>query len=308
MTTATATNPETTDTTAPDTAPVTTAVTPVLDEDGTDFSLASFYQEAAEKAKPQPKAKASKSQPETVPPVGDTPPSEESKPAESSSSETTPADTSDASEKSETSEDKPMTKHEREKFKLREAKRKAEAEKAKLAKELAEIKSRYGEGEPEPTEPDPVATARFQERIALSKEQFIEKHGEAELVAQITGDDAPWKEIEEQAKAGDTRAISLQTRALHARNPFQEAREILKEEALFEQYGTRSISQVIAKALAEQEEAITAKVMAKLQPTRAETGKPPKTLATIAGTPPPSMANDDEQSAFSLRDFYGAKK
>jgi hypothetical protein len=225
-----------------------------------------------------------------------------------STSEKSQGDASDDQTTAEPEPEKPMSKHEREKFKLREARNKERAEKEKLAKELAELKAQYAI---EPDEPEvdanaeAIHAARMQERIALSKARFLEReNGEALLAEKFTNTDSPWSEIEAQAKLGDPRATQMVARASQAIDPFAEAFNILEEQALFEQYGTTSLSQIIAKALAEEEEAMEKRIMAKINKPVSDIGKATKTLGRVNGQIPPAQAHQTEEVS-PLKAMFG---
>jgi len=268
-----------------------TPVTPVEPE-VPGFSLEKFYDRNGSQKAAAPKE--SSSTPQEVP-------SGESA-VSATPEKSTPAS---APEESETSDgDKPMSKHEREKFKLRESKRRVEDALAKAEARAKELEERYGET-PEQAPVDEAAQIRMEERRSLSREIFVERHGEKLMQEKFLSDDSPWSEIEVKAKDGDQEAMRMLTRAAGAKDPYQEAYNILGEVELFEHYGTRNLPTLLKKALAEQEATVKAAVLAELTPTRAPVGAAPATLEAMSGGNPPSAGSVPD--AFSLSTYYQRK-
>lgn len=255
------------------------------------FSLEQFYGKGQE----QPKAPVEP--PSTPQEVKDT-----GEPTPEASPKSTP--TSEPEESATPDGDKPMSKHEREKFKLREKARRAEEAQAKAEARAKELEERYGET-PEAAPVDELAQIRMEERANVSRSHFIERHGKDLLHTKFVAEDSPWREIELQAKDGDLQAMRMLARAAESVDPYQEALTILEEVELFEKYQTRSIPDLLKKALAEQEATVKAAVLAELTPTRAPVGEPPATLDSLSGGNPPSSGQVPE--SFSLSTYYQRK-
>ena len=237
-----------------------------------------------------------------------TSPSQEVKPDEDPTAAQSQGSTSETEEEPEAPKEKPMSKHEKEKYKLREQRNKERAEKDQLAKELADLKAQYAI-EPDEPEVDPNAQAiheaRMQERVTLSKSRFLEReNGEALMAEKFTNADSPWADIEARAKTGEPKAAQLIARASQAIDPYAEAFNILEEQDLFEQYGTTSLTRIIAKALAEEEEAMEKRILAKIQKPVADIGRAPKTLGRVTGHIPPSQPQSGEEVS-PLRQMFG---
>lgn len=203
--------------------------------------------------------------------------------------------------------DKPVSKHEREKFKLREARNKEREEKEAVQKELAALKTEYAV-DPEPVEEDPNAAAiykaRMQERINLSKVRFLEREGgEALMAEKFTNSDSPWSEIEVQAKSGEVKSIQLLSRASQATDPFAEAFNILEEQELFDQYHTTSLTRIIVKALEEEEEAMEKRILAKYNKPISDIGKATVTLGRVSGQS--EMGKKPEEEVSVLKTMFG---
>lgn len=268
------------------------------------FSMNQFFEERDAKASGKPNVDPA---PDTSRRDDPLPPSEGTNNGESASATpTSEAATTEASPPKEDGKPQSMPKEEREKFKLREAKRREKERGDKLEKELRELREKYGEvPESLPTDPDPVQVARFEERASLSRERFIQEYGEAELEAQITGADAPWLAIEERARGGDMQALQYQQRVAQSKDPFQEAKNILDEEAMYERYETRNLKDLLARHLAAHGETLEAELRAKHQPPRRETGKEVTTLTKVAGDAPrPAPTEAATTQEFSLGSYF----
>lgn len=226
---------------------------------------------------------------------------------EDSTSEKSQGEASDESKEAEPQPAKSLSKQDREFKKLVEQRDKLKAAKRELEKEMADLKTQYAI-EPEDVQVDPNAEAIFQarmsERIALSKARFLEReHGEALLAEKFTSEGSPWSEIESRAKTGDAQAQQMLTRASQAIDPFAEAYSILEEQDLFAEYGTSSLTAIIAKALASEEEAMEKRIMAKLQKPVSDIGKTPVTLGRAVGHS--STTRPEANEASVLQTMFG---
>jgi len=273
---------------------------------GEGFSMSKFFEgRHSGKVEDQPTVDEAAPADHASPVEGDSSSSEGTTLEEQAAGPPTTEKVSDADASAEQKTDTPISKHEREKFKLRERTRQEKEAREKAEAELARLRKEYGldSEKPESSEPDPIAMARLQERVGLSKERFIQVHGEEVFTAKITGDDSPWAEIEERAQRGDPEAKRLTERALSARDPYQEVYNILGEQDLYEKYGTRNLSQLITKALEAEREAIEAQVMAKYEQPRHEPGAAPRTLGDVGGKGPSREPSQGEKD-FSLRGYF----
>lgn len=197
----------------------------------------------------------------------------------------------------------------KENYKLREQRRKDREEREKLAKELQALREQFGvQQEQTKAEADPKAQAELQVRVELSKERFIEEFGADVLEERITGEDAPWQEIVRQANEGDQKSMMLYQRAALAKDPFREADTILKEQALFEQYGTTNVVELVEKALAAHREALEQQLTDKLNKPKKETGKRVNTLGVSPNVSETSQSEFDAGEApFSLVGLLGSR-
>ena len=199
-------------------------------------------------------------------------------------------------------------KHEKDLFKQRDGRRKAEAKTLEDAKTILALQERLGESpEVASSQLSEVQQAIIMERMRLSKESFLSnpKRGATLLEEKITGDNAPWKEIDELAISGDHKALQLQMRVQAASDPFGEALDILSEREIFEKFGTHSISTIIEKSLADQEEAMELRILAKLQPNRPDVGVLPTTLGSVNGQTDTKEKDEANEKSFSVAGYFG---
>jgi len=156
----------------------------------------------------------------------------------------------------------------------------------------------------EPAAVDPMVQAEFKVKTALSRKNFIKTYGEDKL-KELVGEDSTWVEIEERAKSGDRGAIRLHQQALDADDPFEEIQTIVEDEKLFEEYGTRSVSTILAKAKEEQTTALEKRLQAEHVIRHPKPGKPAPTLSSVTGQSPEGQKADEAATPFSIREFYG---
>jgi len=223
-------------------------------------------------------------------------------------------------------EEKPIPKHEREKYRLRKQrdaeKERADALETKLKdaglmegsiKDFSAYRQRLEtklkdaglmEEWAEPAAVDPMVQAEFKVKTALSRKNFIKTYGEDKL-KELVGEDSTWVEIEERAKSGDRGAIRLHQQALDADDPFEEIQTIVEDEKLFEEYGTRSVSTILAKAKEEQTTALEKRLQAEHVIRHPKPGKPAPTLSSVTGQSPEGQKADEAATPFSIREFYG---
>lgn len=171
-------------------------------------------------------------------------------------------------------------------YRSREKNRQLQTELAAMKKDLAEAKTQMGLAEPqaEPTEEQKKSAIQQNERLTISRKQFIKNHSEKELNEKIAGEDSSWMEIEQSAGDGDAHAINLHQRVMRADDPFEEALVVLEEEALFQEHGTRSVVTLLEKVRAKDRETLKQEILNELKGSKGgPTGKPVKTLGSANG-------------------------
>jgi small-conductance mechanosensitive channel len=135
--------------------------------------------------------------------------------------------------------------------------------------------------------------ARMEEKAKISFALLVKEIGKEEAQKSFLDDDAPWRRCEEDP--------AIMSRVWAADSPYHEAQKILKEEELFEKFGTRDVAELLAKDREQTKAQLKQEILAELkgESTPKESKKAPPTLGTARGGANTEPRSRTEQKSLS---------
>lgn len=118
--------------------------------------------------------------------------------------------------------------------------------------------------------------------MKVSKTSAIKRWGEDKVEETFLDEEAPWRKIEERATEGDVEAFIMNQRVRLSDDPYSTAMEILEEEALYAEHGTRNLTELVKKVKEKAVKDQAEEVSSKLRDTQRR-GAPVETLSSVRG-------------------------